>query len=178
MRTDRLTMLITAAFLAILAIPALAFGAAPPDYTLEQSDGVGTLTVTGAEIVVVRGDGSAGSGDPEVVVGLALPDQLNGVGFGVGLDQVWRLPAGAWSVTASAPAATPGAVRESVTWDITIDAAPEPDRLQRIADALARWIAVANDWATLAPTPEEVRDALLVTFREPRQPVPPVPLAD
>ena len=161
MRTRHVLISIIAITVALLSPLARA---APPDYTLEQSEGVGTLTVSGAEVVVVRGDGA---GDPEVVVGLALPDQLNGVGFGVGLDQVWRLPAGTWSVTASAPAATPGAVRESVTWDITVDAAPEPDRLQRIAGALARWIAVANDWAALAPTPEEVRDALLVTFRDP-----------
>lgn len=138
----------------------------PPDYTLEQSEGVGTLTVSDAEVVIVAGVGEAG--DADLIEGLAIPAVGNGVGFGLGTDQVWRLPAGDWTVTAYSPAATPGAVRESIVWELTVDAAPEPDRLQRIADALARWIAVANDWAALAPTPEEVRDALLVTFRDPR----------
>lgn len=153
--TTMLTWMIAATAFFLAAIEARA----SPEYALDQSQGRGTLTVSGAEVVIVRGDGPA-----EVLQGLALPDQFNGVGYGVGLDQVWRLGPGVYTVTAYAPAV--GALpRPSVVWEIEVEAAPQPDRIQRIADALARWIAVANDWAALAPTPEEVRDALLITFR-------------
>lgn len=142
-----------------------------PVYTLEQAEGVGVLTVTGAEIVIVDGGGSGGAGGggaAELVQGMAIPAAGNGVGFAVGTDQVWRLAPGVYAVTAYSPAATPGAVRASVVWDITVDAPPpppEPDRIQRIAAALAMWITVANEWNTLAPTNAEIRDALLVAYR-------------
>lgn len=147
-----------------------------PAYTLEQAEGVGVLTVAGAEIVIVDGggsgggggDGAGGGGAAELVQGMAIPAAGNGVGFAAGTDQVWRLAPGVYAVTAYAPAATPGAVRASVVWDITVDAPPpppEPDRIQRIAAALAMWITVANEWNTLAPTNAEIRDALLVAYR-------------
>jgi len=173
MRIDRLTMLVTAGFLGIVAIPSLAFGAtwAPPGFTLDQSEGVGVLSVTGAEIVKVHGDGAS------IEQGLEIPAFANGVAYAIGLEQTWRLAPGVYAVTAYAPAV--GALpRPSVVWEIAVDepAPPaEPTRIQRIADALARWIAGANDWAALAPDPEEVRVALLVTFREPRTPATPVP---
>ena len=164
MRTPHLLIWIIAIIVALLVPVARA---ATPGYTLEQSEGVGVLSVTGAEIVIVDGEGAS------IVQGLAIPAVGNRVGLGA--EQVWSLAPGVYAVTAYAPAAAPGLVRESVVWELTVDDAAEPTRLQRIADALARWIAVANDWAALAPDPEEVRDALLVTFREPRPPVAPVP---
>lgn len=137
---------------------------AQPAYTLEQGDGVGVLSITGAEIVQVGGHGAT------LVDGIAIPAVSNGVAYAVGGEQSWRLAPGVYAVTAYAPAVG-AAPRVPTEWSIAVEppAPPvEPDRIHQIADALGRWIAVANDWAVLAPTTEEVRDALLLTFREPR----------
>lgn len=131
---------------------------AQPAYTLDQREGVGVLSITGAEITIIAGEGA------ELIEGLAIPAVGNRVRYAIGGEHAWRLAPGVYAVTSYAPAVG-NAARIPTEWTVAVEPPTEPDRIHRIADTLARWISVANDWAALAPSPEEVRDALLLTFR-------------